>query len=160
MGSRSRGRRVAVGLSLVVACLSFAPTAGAGGFPAADRRLVGLINQVRAAHLAPPLRLSSTLERAAQAHSRDMLDHGYFGHGAFAARLWSFGVRTRMVGENLAWRPGTDTQTRAIVTMWLASPQHRRNLLRPGFHRIGLGMPVGPFGGYRSAVVATADFSA
>jgi uncharacterized protein YkwD len=160
MDSRPRGRRVAVGLSLAVACLAFARPAGAGGLPSTELRLVGLINQVRAAHFVPPLRLNATLERAARAHSRDMLEHDYFGHGALAARLWSFGVRTRVVGENLAWIPGGPAQSRAIVRMWLASPMHRRNLLRPGFRRIGLAMPVGPFAGYRSAVVATADFSA
>jgi uncharacterized protein YkwD len=43
--------------------------------------------------------------------------------------------------------------------MWMASPGHRANLLRPGWTRIGLGARVGNFMGYDGAVVITADFA-
>src|SRR4051794_19754021 len=101
-----RGPRLVVAFGSVLACLALAPSAGAGGVSNAETQLVHRINQVRAAHLAPPLRLDPTLDRAARAHSRDMLAHGYFGHGAMAARLRRFGVRSHLLGENLAWSSG------------------------------------------------------
>ena len=49
---------------------------------APEMRLVALINDVRAQHLAPPLHLDARLAKAARAHSRDMIRRGYFGHGS------------------------------------------------------------------------------
>jgi uncharacterized protein YkwD len=46
-----------------------------------------------------------------------------------------------------------------VLRAWLASPEHRANLLRPGFTRIGIGDLVGGFGGRDSAHVVTADFA-
>jgi uncharacterized protein YkwD len=42
--------------------------------------------------------------------------------------------------------------------MWLASPSHRANLLRPGFTRVGLAASVGAFDGHADVTVVTADF--
>jgi uncharacterized protein YkwD len=42
--------------------------------------------------------------------------------------------------------------------MWLASPGHRANLLKPSYRRIGLGIARGPFQGQPAASVVTADF--
>jgi len=139
--------------------LVIAPSAGAASSSTSEVRLVTMINHVRAAHVLPPLRLDPTLERAARYHSADMLQHGYFAHGPFAARLRSFGVRGKLVGENLAWGAGRGGQSGSILRLWLHSPEHRHNLLRPGFRRIGLGMPVGPFAGYRYTRMITADFA-
>jgi uncharacterized protein YkwD len=160
MRFRPRGRRVAVVLLFSVASLAFGQAAGAARFSGSELRLVRSINQVRRAHLAPPLRLDMRLERAAHAHSRDMLAHNYFGHGQFTARLRRFGVLSPLLGENLAWSSGASVDPGTIVQMWMDSPEHRQIMLLRGFHRIGLGMPVGPFAGYPAAVVLTADFSA
>ena len=80
-------------------------------------------------------------------------------HGAFAARLASFGARGPAFGENLAWGVGPGAQTHMIVRAWLASPGHRAILLRPGWRRLGIGTVVGTFAGYRGATVVTADFA-
>ena len=159
MGTPPVGRRCLAALSLVIAMLVLAPSAGAKSYSANEIRLVAMINQVRAAHVLPPLRLDSKLERAARYHSVDMLEHGYFAHGPFAARIRSFGVSGRIVGENLAWGAGRGGQAGSVLRLWLRSPEHRNNLLRPSFRRIGLGMPIGPFGGYRNTRMITADFA-
>jgi uncharacterized protein YkwD len=159
MGSPPVGRRGLAVLVLTMTMLAFAPGAGARGYSASELRLVGMINQVRAAHVLPRLRIDATLERAARAHSQDMLAHGYFAHGPFVARLHSFGVHSSIVGENLAWGAGSGGEARSVLHLWLQSPEHRRNLLRPSFRRIGLGMPVGTFAGYRDTRMITADFA-
>ena len=159
MGTPPVGRRGLVTLAVSIAMLAIAPSAGAKSFSSSEIRLAAMINQVRQAHVLPPLRLDPTLERAARYHSVDMLEHGYFAHGPFATRLRSFGVRGKVVGENLAWGAGRGGEARAVLTLWLRSPEHRHNLLRPSFRRIGLGMPVGPFAGYRYTRMITADFA-
>jgi uncharacterized protein YkwD len=87
-----------------------------------------------------------------------MLRSGTFSHGAFVARLRSFGVRNPLIGENLAWGSGPYAAAWRIVQEWLASPEHRANLLRPGFSRIGIGVAWGRFLGHAGAAVVTADF--
>jgi uncharacterized protein YkwD len=129
------------------------------GVAAGSPFLLAAMNEVRAAHGLTPLRLDGRLQRAARAHSTDMVRRNYFAHGRFVSRLARFGVRGPRVGENLAWGVGAGADSRLIVQRWLASPRHRANLLRPGFRRVGLGLRAGPFAGYGNALVITADFA-
>ena len=41
----------------------------------------------------------------------------------------------------------------------MKSPPHRRNLLRPGFRRVGVGAMMATFSGASGARVVTADFA-
>jgi uncharacterized protein YkwD len=117
------------------------------------------MNQVRVANGVRPLRLDYRLERAARAHSSKELRMQSVFHGAFAARIRAVGVKAPAIGENLAWGVGSLSRARAIVSMWLASPEHRANLLRPGYRMVGVGALRGTFGGYAHALVVTADFA-
>lgn len=117
------------------------------------------MNAARAAHGLRPLHADATLRTAARAHSVDMLRSDYFAHGDFPGRMATFHVRGPVAGENLAWGSGPYGQTQAIVQEWLASPEHRANLLRPGFSRIGIGIVRGTFLGNAGATVVTADFA-
>ena len=82
-----------------------------------------------------------------------------FQHGAFGARMAQFDVKGTWTGENLAWGNGAFGSAGGILRAWLASPEHRANLLRPGFHRIGIGLAHGSFQGSGGAIVVTADFA-
>ena len=124
----------------------------------AEARLLAAVNQTRAAHGLRPVHYDATLERAARAHSAEMLNQGYFAHGAFAQRLEAYGARGPQIGENLAWGSGRLAAPASVVDRWLASPEHRANLLRPGFDRIGIGALSGSFQGANGALVITADF--
>ena len=117
------------------------------------------MNAARQAHGVGPLRIDTRLQRTARSHSRVMLRTDSFSHGAFAARIRRAGVRARRVGENLAWAVGPLAEAHAIVNLWLASPEHRANLLRPGYHTVGVGIRVGSFEGYAGASVITTDFA-
>jgi uncharacterized protein YkwD len=124
-----------------------------------EASLLVAMNQVRAAHGLAPLHADSTLERAARAHSIDMLRHNYFAHGAFSSRMHAFRAAGPFLGENLAWGEGSAGSAAHIVQLWLASPEHRANLLRPGFTRVGLAAPVGAFQGIGGVAMVTADFA-
>ena len=88
-----------------------------------------------------------------------MLRTGTFAHGSFAARIRRAGVRARCIGENLAWAVGPMAEAHALVNLWLASPEHRANLLHAGYRRVGVGIRIGSFAGYPDAVLITTDFS-
>ena len=150
-------RLTALGAALLVLTLS--TTSAAAGLTRAESRLLRDLNKVRAAHGLAPLRYDPRLQRAARAHSHDMLVTQIFQHGSFGARMLRFDVRGTLTGENLAWGNGPFGTASGIVRAWLASPEHRANLLRPGYSRIGIGDPVGAFLGYTAAHVVTADFA-
>lgn len=160
-----RGGRTLFALTVVgISMLGLTPSASSAEFvglstlTGQEQNLVQAINQARAAHGAPPLRVGVRLQRAARAHSRAMARSGSFTHGNWYQRLRRFGVRSRSVGETIAWGVGTDGTASAIVGMWLASPPHRSTMLNRGFRRVGVGVAVGTMDGFSGARVATADF--
>ncbi|HST14188.1 MAG TPA: CAP domain-containing protein [Gaiellaceae bacterium] len=150
-------RLTALGAAILV--LICTTTTAVAGLTRGEARLIRDLNRVRAAHGLTPLRYDPHLQRAALAHSHDMLASQLFQHGAFGARMVQFEVRGSLTGENLAWGNGPLGSASSIVRAWLASPEHRANLLRPAFTRIGIGDLVGPFLGYDGAHVVTADFA-
>jgi uncharacterized protein YkwD len=149
-------RLLALGAALVVLVPS---TAAAAGLTRTEARLLRDLNRVRAEHGLTPLRYDAHLQRAARAHTREMLATGVFQHGAFDVRLVRFAVKGTVIGENLAWGDGARGTADGILAAWLASPEHRANLLRPAFTRIGIGDLVGGFLGCDDAHVVTADFA-
>ena len=149
-------RRVAV---LAAAALCLAPAAAAATLTPSESALLREMNRVRAGYHLAPLRYDRRLELAARFHSREMLQSGIFQHGAFDSRMSRFSVRGRLAGENLAWGVGEQATAHVIVAEWLASPEHRANLLRPMFRRVGIGALVGAFAGYDGATVVTTDFA-
>jgi uncharacterized protein YkwD len=152
-------RHVLVAFAAVSLLLAAATTASAAVLTSTEAKLLRAVNRTRAAHGLRAVRYDATLERAARAHSAEMLAQAYFGHGDFGGRMRAFGARGPFLGENLAWGSGVYAGAGNIIRAWLASPEHRANLLRPGFRRIGIGALVGPFQGEGSAVVVTADFA-
>src|SRR5919199_1542768 len=121
--------------------------------------LLKAVNATRASYHLAPLRIDPALQRAARAHTAEMIRSGSFAHGAFASRMRTFNVRGPAMGENLAWGSGSYGSPQSIIQMWLNSPGHRANLLRPGFRRIGIGAVVTSFQGESGATVVTADFA-
>ena len=121
--------------------------------------LLQAVNAARKAYGLRPLRLDSTLTEAARAHTSDMLRRDYFAHGNFPGRMAAFHVGGHTAGENLAWGSGSYGRAGEVVREWLASPEHRANLLAAAFSRIGIGLARGTFLGTGDATVVTADFA-
>lgn len=102
------------------------------------------INGFRADNGVGPLRQSSFLTRAAQAHAEDMVARGYFSHRSeggpngttLMARARSAGCSPRAVAENIA--RGQQSEG-AVLTSWAGSPGHRRNMLNTRMTEYGLG---------------------
>jgi uncharacterized protein YkwD len=135
------------------------PSTALAGMTRNEASLLREMNRVRTQHGLGRLHYDAHLERAARAHSKEMLGANVFQHGAFGSRMLQFNVTGSLAGENLAWGTGARGTAQGIVSAWLASPEHRANLLRPSFSRIGIANLVGTFQGYRGAHVVTADFA-
>ena len=152
-------RRALAPAALVAVSLVFAGTAQPAALTQPESALLQAMNAARAAHGLRPLQADPRLERAARGHSRTMLRTQSFAHGDFTARIRRAGVRAPCVGENLAWGSGALSRAQVMVNMWLASPAHRANLLRPGFRTVGVGAVRGTFEGYAGARLVTTDFA-
>ncbi len=104
-----------------------------------------LVNQDRAANGVAPLAWSGALARVAQYRAQDMLNRNYFSHTdpatgqlAFVQLLHLWGIPYSSAGENIAW--STNPSMAAINTMFMNSPDHRANILKAAYHRVGLGV--------------------
>jgi uncharacterized protein YkwD len=152
-------RHISLAFAAALCVLVLVPAAGAAIRTSASTSLLRAVNQTRTAHGLRPLRLDASLVRAARSHSLEMLRADVFTHGDFHGRMLAFHVVGPTAGENLAWGNGSYAQSASIIAEWLASPEHRANLLRPGWTRIGIGIARGTFQGNGGASVVTADFA-
>jgi uncharacterized protein YkwD len=99
---------------------------------------VCLINAQRTSRGLPALKESPRLDRSAQRWTNVMVNTGVFSHGSdFAARITAAGFHWSFAGENIA--AGFDTPA-AVVTAWMGSPDHCRNILDPSYSYIGTGV--------------------
>jgi uncharacterized protein YkwD len=126
-----------------------------GGIRDLDRvraEMLARVNEARRKAGAKPLRSDSRLDRAAQRHAEDMLARGYFAHESpedktVRQRSKEAGYDWRTIGENIAEGQFTVDE---VMTTWLNSPGHRRNILDPRFEELGVGLALGrPNGRYR-----------
>jgi uncharacterized protein YkwD len=100
--------------------------------------VVCLINQQRALHGLPTLKVSAKLNRSAQSWNDWMVGSGQFTHGNnFAGRISAVSYNWQAAGENIATGFATP---HAAVQAWMASPDHCRNILDPSFRDIGTGV--------------------
>jgi len=112
-----------------------------------DAGVLVQLNQIRIAHGLTPLVASKSLGEAADRHSSDMIVKGYFSHDSstgapFYQRIRSYYPPSSngswSVGENLFWSSGT-VDARGALAAWMASPEHRANILNPSWREIGIG---------------------
>jgi uncharacterized protein YkwD len=152
-----------------------APAGARGNRPsgtaaALEQQVLIQLNVLRRENGLAPLRRSSPLAAAARQHSQEMARYGFFGHrsadgSSFSRRISRFypiGRRHHWAaGENILWSsPDLDAAT--VLQMWLASPEHRKNLLSARWRDFGLGAvhaasAPGFYAG-RTVTIVTADF--
>lgn len=135
---------------------------------AKERTTFLLHNQIRRNHNLRAFCVQPALQRAARAHSKDMIRRDYFSHNTkgrytFDQRLRRFGYtpkgyRYYATGENIAYGSGPKGAPRSVTKAWMKSPGHRRNILDGKFREIGIGTYAGEYKGYRGVTMYTADF--
>jgi uncharacterized protein YkwD len=99
-----------------------------------------LLNAQRSAQGLGPLSEDRTLSRAARAYAQDMVTHSYFSHtgrdgSSFVDRAQAAGYSC-VSAENLAEGQRTEVD---VVTAWMNSSGHRRNILLGDAAEYGIG---------------------
>jgi uncharacterized protein YkwD len=157
-----RRRRLALSIAIItLAAFSFSAAGGsraeASGCPGAQassahakrflRAVLCLHNAERRRHGLASLRVHGALRRAARRHSRDMVSRHYFGHVSPAgtdpvdrALTGGYGgARKVEVRENLLTWP-TSLTAAEVMRKWMASPPHRRDILRRPWRDVGIAL--------------------
>jgi uncharacterized protein YkwD len=121
------------------------------GLRVAGETTVCLVNRERTQRGLTPLAINSVLSAASLEHSRDMVRRRYFEHSTpegrtVVDRLRAIGYArgaSASTGENLAYGVGPKSTPASIVRVWMHSPGHRADILRPAFTEIGIGIALG-----------------
>jgi uncharacterized protein YkwD len=141
-------------LAAVVAALVILPATASAAITLTpkERRIVALINGIRADQGLAKLSVKPCLVRAARNHSAEMGARQYFAHDSYSGesfdrRLIRLGyVRSGYtfwkVGEDIAWGSGLYATPEVIVDGWMHSPTHRAVILTKSFRNIGIGVKV------------------
>ena len=121
-----------------------------------------MLNDARAEHGLGPLRAARKLGRAADAHTREMIERDYFDHASADGTPFDSRVRryapVSLVGEAIAGTPTRADAAARVVQIWMDSPPHRALILDGEFTRVGVGRRWGTLAGTGQTVV-TADFA-
>jgi uncharacterized protein YkwD len=160
--------RVLVAAALTVLCgLSFGPPSALGHTPDARpatvavsqqsavaqapytlskqrlRKQLEILNDIRRDRGLQPLIAQQCLtEEVAQPWARHLADIQRLVHRDLD-RVFDLCPRFNSVGENIAYGYPT---ARAVMRAWMNSRGHRRNILRPGYTHVGLGLAQTPSG--------------
>lgn len=110
-----------------------------------ESQVVQLVNEERAKEGLKPLKENWELARVARFKSQDMIDRRYFSHqsptyGTPFQMIKDFGLTYNAAGENIA---AGQTSAQAVVTAWMNSDGHRKNILSSQFTEIGVGYAKG-----------------
>lgn len=146
------------------------PATPGASLRAARSATLCLLNRERAKRHEPRLRFNHKLALAGLRHARDMVHNQYFAHTApsgqdFVSRIlhtnYVPAATNWLLGENLAWGDRSSATPRQIVKAWMASPEHKRNILTRGFRQIGIAIVVGaPVDGVSQAATYATEFGA
>jgi len=116
-----------------------------------ENALLLAVNDVRQQQHLLPLERSRELDAVARAHCRDMAARGYVAHEnpegenplhrLARAHVSGFTLAAENIGATSRTPPN-----REIVSGWLNSAIHRKNLLAPVFNATGIGIARAPDG--------------
>jgi uncharacterized protein YkwD len=109
-----------------------------------------LINRERAQNGVEPLAYNPQLEAAAEGHCGELIADDYFAHISPTGETPVDRIRTTgyipgpsdgyVIGENLAWGTYNLATPQAIVSAWIASPEHLANILEAKYTETGFGV--------------------
>lgn len=124
-----------------------------------EKRIFARHNSARSQRDLKPLCVHPALQKAARAHSKDMIERDYFSHDTkgrredACQRIRRYGYRWRTCGENIGYNSSPD----AMFDAWMNSPGHKRNILSDGFREVGIGAHTGNYKGFKTTMY-TVDF--
>lgn len=145
------GAAITLLIGLFWAATALLPAPEESGLSAAVRAsgVFALSNKERFDEGVDQLSLNPLLMRAAQLKAEDMAEEAYYAHVSPDGEtpmhwLDKVGYKYQYVGENLT---ANILDEEAVVSAWMGSPGHRRNLLDPKFEHMGVGVAEGTYKG-------------
>ena len=111
-------------------------------FSSYQQQVLDLVNAERTKRGISALTLDSNLSSVATKKSQDMVNKNYFDHtsptyGSPFDMMKQFGISYRTAGEHIAKGQKTPQE---VVTAWMNSEGHRKNILNPNFTNLGVGI--------------------
>ncbi|MGN7470587.1 CAP domain-containing protein [Brevibacillus sp. SAFN-007a] len=109
------------------------------------KQVADLVNQERAKAGLAPVTMDAALSNVALAKAVDMSSNNYFDHtsptyGSPFDMMKQFGITYMTAGENIAMGQRSPQE---VMTQWMNSEGHRKNILNPAFTKIGVGYANG-----------------
>jgi len=109
-----------------------------------ENQVVALINQERTNRGLPELVNNSSLRLAARRHSEDMACNDIFSHtgsdgSTLSSRILAAGYNYSWAAENIAASSSSSFSASAVVSMWMNSTGHKKNILNENAVHIGVG---------------------
>ena len=117
--------------------------------------LLGDTNTQRLGHNLPVLTMNSRLSQAAFLKAQDMLKNQYWAHVSPSGTTpWHWfgaaGYNYRYAGENLA---KNFSSADAVTVAWMASPEHRANILDTHYTQVGFAVVDGTIDGKATSLI-------
>lgn len=112
-------------------------------------------NQERIKDGEPLLRLNDKLIQAAILKANDMYKNQYWDHTSpQGTPPWKWlndvGYNYDVAGENLA---KNFDSTKAVMAAWMASPEHKANILKPEYKEVGFAIVYGKLNGQPTSLI-------
>lgn len=142
------------GFSLSAVRTTFPSVLGTYSNITSDQLLL-LTNQKRQENGLPALSLNQELSQAALNKADNMFAQDYWAHNSPDGKTpWVFikaaGYNYIYAGENLARGFTTPSD---VVNAWMASPEHRQNMLSPNYSNVGYAVETGKLNGEDTVLV-------
>lgn len=120
-----------------------------------EQQLLIYTNQKRQENGLAPLSIDSQLSQAANGKASHMFSNGYWAHNApDGTTPWFFikgaGYNYVYAGENLA---RGFSSAEEVVNAWMASPEHKKNMLSSNYKHVGFSVQTGNLGGEDTVLV-------
>lgn len=119
-----------------------------GNAAAIESAMIAALNDIRARQGLTELAENRDLAEAAISHACDMGVNGFFDHrgsdgSSVQVRARNAGFADCLIAENIAWGYPDPSQ---IMTGWMNSSGHRRNMLLPRARDVGMAVAQGANG--------------
>ncbi len=118
-------RDARAGTSSVKSC-----TGGNVSLSADEERMFDLHNKSRADRGLSRLCVHPGLQKAARAHSQEMISKDNFKHCNVSQRLSKFGYRWSTYDENILYDSGSRDSPEGLFKLWMNSSGHKSNILQ------------------------------
>lgn len=148
--SSAAARADTIARALATPCENAQLTPEPSNLEAVRASVLCLINRQRAQGGELPLVSDTRLASAAESHADELVSADYFAHVSPSGITPVDRIRTTgyipgpeygyVIGENLAWGTLSLSTPQAIVEAWMASPEHRANILEGRYVSTGIGV--------------------